>query len=174
MDIQRGLDDYTLDVGLTYLDNEPLVHVRTIPLYRERYGLLTRVDGPMGALGPSVARRRRAAALPPHGRHAEPTHRRRKLSCGRSRSATTHRIELHRGLDPPGPGTFSSVLPEAMVATLGPSTGVVAIPLVEPDASQSVGLIVSDRDPLTPLAAAFLGIAEAVDPDELMRGPIKS
>ena len=35
-------------------------------------------------------------------------------------------------------------------------------PLVEPDASQSVGLIVPDRDPPTPLAAAFLAVAESV------------
>ena len=28
VDIQRGLDDFTLDAGLTYLDNEPLARVR--------------------------------------------------------------------------------------------------------------------------------------------------
>ncbi len=38
--IQRGLDEFTLDAGVTYLDNEPLVAVRTQPLYRERYVLL--------------------------------------------------------------------------------------------------------------------------------------
>ena len=37
VDIQRGLDDFTLDAGLTYLDNEPLARVRGIPLYSERY-----------------------------------------------------------------------------------------------------------------------------------------
>jgi DNA-binding transcriptional LysR family regulator len=42
---QRGLDDFTLDVGVTYLDNEPLSSVRTIPLYRESYFLFTPADG---------------------------------------------------------------------------------------------------------------------------------
>ena len=30
--IERGLDDYSLDVGLTYFDSEPLCGVRTLPL----------------------------------------------------------------------------------------------------------------------------------------------
>ena len=47
IDIQRGLDDFSLDAGVTYLDNEPLTHVRTIPLYRERFFLFTPADGPL-------------------------------------------------------------------------------------------------------------------------------
>src|SRR4051812_35243164 len=37
IDIQNGLDEFRLDAGITYLDNEPLAHVRTVPLYREQY-----------------------------------------------------------------------------------------------------------------------------------------
>ena len=40
VDIQRGLDDFELHAGVTYLDNEPLAHVRSLPLYQERYVLL--------------------------------------------------------------------------------------------------------------------------------------
>ena len=36
IEIQRRLDEFGLDVGVTYLDNEPLARVRTLPLYRER------------------------------------------------------------------------------------------------------------------------------------------
>src|SRR5260370_19262 len=46
IEIQRGLDEFDLEVGLTYLDNEPLRNVRTVPLYHERYLLLTPADGP--------------------------------------------------------------------------------------------------------------------------------
>jgi DNA-binding transcriptional LysR family regulator len=45
-EIQRELDEFELDVGVTYLDNEPLSHVRMVPLYTERYFLLARRDGP--------------------------------------------------------------------------------------------------------------------------------
>jgi DNA-binding transcriptional LysR family regulator len=48
MQIERGLQAFDLDVGFTYLDSEPLTGVRALPLYRERYVLLTRADGPFG------------------------------------------------------------------------------------------------------------------------------
>jgi hypothetical protein len=31
--IQKGLDSFEIDAGVTYLDNEPLDHVRRMPLY---------------------------------------------------------------------------------------------------------------------------------------------
>jgi hypothetical protein len=37
------------------------------------------------------------------------------------------------------------------------------IPLVEPDASQALGVIVPDRQPLTPVARAFLDVAKTLD-----------
>ena len=45
-EIQRGLDEFQLDAGVTYLDNEPLRGVRATPLYTERYILLTPSSGP--------------------------------------------------------------------------------------------------------------------------------
>jgi len=42
--IQEAIDNFDLDVGLTYLDNEPLEHVIAKPLYAETYVLLTRAD----------------------------------------------------------------------------------------------------------------------------------
>src|SRR5579871_2049707 len=41
-EILQLLSNLEIDAGLTYLDNEPLGKVSTIPLYRERYCLLTR------------------------------------------------------------------------------------------------------------------------------------
>jgi DNA-binding transcriptional LysR family regulator len=46
IEIQRGLDAFELDIGMTYLDNEPLINVRALPLYWERYVLLTSATGP--------------------------------------------------------------------------------------------------------------------------------
>ncbi len=42
--IQKGLDAFELDAGVTYLDNEPLEHVRRVPLYKERYVFVTSAD----------------------------------------------------------------------------------------------------------------------------------
>ena len=46
--IERGLDEFELELGVTYLDSEPLRGVRTLPLYREHYVLLTEAAGPFG------------------------------------------------------------------------------------------------------------------------------
>jgi len=40
-EIQRGIDTFDLDIGLTYLDNEPLSRVRTLPVYRDRFVFIT-------------------------------------------------------------------------------------------------------------------------------------
>jgi len=40
-EIQALLDNLQIDVGITYLDNEPLGRVTSIPLYYERYHLVT-------------------------------------------------------------------------------------------------------------------------------------
>jgi DNA-binding transcriptional LysR family regulator len=42
------LENLEVDAGVTYLDNEPVGRVTQIPLYRERYRLLTSADAPLG------------------------------------------------------------------------------------------------------------------------------
>lgn len=54
IEIQRGLDRFELDAGLTYLENEPLSHVRKTALYSERYVFVTSRSGPWGD-APSIA-----------------------------------------------------------------------------------------------------------------------
>jgi len=167
VDIQRGLDDFSLDAGLTYLDNEPLVHVRSVPLYHERYMLVTPANGPMK--GRDAVTWREAAALPlcllspeNQGRRIVDRHFREAGAIARPRVESNSLVALCAH---PRLGTLSSVLPEALVATLGPLPDVRAIPLVEPEASHSVGLIVPEREPLVPIAAAIFRIAQAIDAD---------
>ncbi|MCC5964302.1 MAG: LysR family transcriptional regulator, partial [Rhodobacteraceae bacterium] len=47
IEILQQIDRLQLDAGVSYLDNEPLGRVVTVPLYTERYLLLTRPDHPM-------------------------------------------------------------------------------------------------------------------------------
>ncbi len=46
-DIFSLIDNLEADAGLTYIDNEPLGRVTTVPLYTEHYQLLTAAGGPM-------------------------------------------------------------------------------------------------------------------------------
>jgi DNA-binding transcriptional LysR family regulator len=42
------LENFEIDAGLTYIDNEPLPRLNIVPLYRERYRLLIAADQPLG------------------------------------------------------------------------------------------------------------------------------
>jgi DNA-binding transcriptional LysR family regulator len=56
-------------------------------------------------------------------------------------------------------GQWASIMPAKLADTLGLTESVRAIPIVEPDATHAVGLVVPDRDTTTPLIGAL--IAEA-------------
>ncbi|HVJ52036.1 MAG TPA: LysR family transcriptional regulator [Aliidongia sp.] len=168
--IQRGLDDFGLDVGLTYLDNEPLSRVRALPLYEERYVLLTRGDGPL-AERKSISWQE-AATLPLC--LLTPDMQNRRILNGHfaaagveinARIETNSLITLWSHLRFSG---WSSILPHTFMLLLREMDGLVGIPLSEPTAHHMVGLVVPDRDPLPPVAQAFLDFAKKLDLPELL------
>ena len=171
-EIQRGLDDFTLDAGLTYLDNEPLAHVRRLPLYRERYLLLTPEDGPLADR--TTVSWREAAALPLC--LLTPDMQGRRIVDGYFRAAgvaphpaveTNSIVTLCSHLRA---GGWSSVMPHSILYLVGQLPGTRAIPLVEPEAAQVVGLIAPERDPLPPLTAALFALAHDAGLDGALAG----
>ena len=40
--IEENLHDFKLDIGFTYLENEPIMNVEKLPLYKEKYFLVTK------------------------------------------------------------------------------------------------------------------------------------
>jgi len=165
IEIQRGLDDFSLDIGVTYLDNEPLARVRRFQLYTERYVLLMRSGGespnrqsitwseaaaqPLCLLT-SDMQNRRIIDMHFHEAGAD------VQAVIETNSLITLWSHLHFG-------DWSTVVPHSFLPLLGEMTGLVALPLMEPDASHAVGLVASDRDPLPPIARAFLDVAKQFD-----------
>ncbi|WP_029354578.1 LysR family transcriptional regulator [Bosea sp. 117] len=166
--IQRGLDELDLDAGITYLENEPLSHVRRIDLYRERYVFVTRSDG-------KLARR---ATIGWVEAAAEPL-------CLLTQDMQNRRIldqVLHNAGIASQPvvetnsftgiwafvrrGGCASIVPLACLRGLG-RDDLVGIPLVEPDYTQPIGLVVSERDPLSPVAAALFKLTRNLALDHL-------
>jgi DNA-binding transcriptional LysR family regulator len=161
IDIQRGIDEFILDVGVTYLDNEPLSRVRTLPLYEERYLLLTGSDSPLAAhrqvswadaatlplclLTPDM-QNRRILDLHFHQAGAE-VH-----AVVETNSLMTVWSHLRMG-------GLSTVVPESFLLLLGDFKGLIALPLTEPAPTHLIGLVASDREPLPPIAHAFLEAA---------------
>ncbi len=56
-------------------------------------------------------------------------------------------------------GRWASVMPFRLAATLGLTEVLRAIPIVEPDASHMIGLLVPSRQPMKPLTAALVEVS---------------
>jgi hypothetical protein len=59
-------------------------------------------------------------------------------------------------------GRWASVMPAKLAETLGLTDTLRAIPITEPEAVQTIGLVVPSREPMTPLAAALVAEAKRV------------
>lgn len=161
IEVLSMLENLEVDAGLSYIDNEPLGRVRTVPLYNEQYRLLTSADSPLGdraqvtwaevsriplcLLTPDMQNRRIInSLLRAVGGEPEPTLESNSMIVLFSHVRT---------------GRWASVMPEKLANTLGLTERLRSIPIVEPEAVHSIGLIIPNREPMMPLTAAL--VAEA-------------
>ncbi|WP_046469625.1 LysR family transcriptional regulator [Allosalinactinospora lopnorensis] len=165
VEIQRSLSGFEIDVGATYIDNEPLANVRKIPLYEERYLLLTSAEGrfadrdsltwfeaaqiPLCLLSPDMQNRRILNEAF------------RKAGCEPTPTVETNSVTAL--CSHVRDGAWSAVMSHAWLYLSGVPDGMRAIPLVEPEISQQVGLVVYDREPEPVLARALLETARGLD-----------
>ena len=161
IEVLRLLENLEVDAGLTYLDNEPVGRVNTVPLYFEEYRLLTSASGALGhrksvtwaevgqvplcLLTPDMQNRRIIDGL--------------LRSAGREPSPTLESNSMIALFAHVRTGKWASIMPAKLAETLGLTDMVRSIPIVEPAATHAVGLVVSHREPQTPLMTAL--VAEA-------------
>ena len=160
IEIQKGLDQFELDAGITYLESEPLHGVLHRELYVERYVLLTPEHGPLG--GRTSATWREAADLPLCLLTPNMQNRRildgvfKSLDCSpRPQLETNSVVNLCAHVRS---GRLSSIVPKTLIQVLGMPSGAVALDLVQPEVSRKVGLIVPNREPLPPISLALFSL----------------
>jgi DNA-binding transcriptional LysR family regulator len=165
VEIQRGLDDFTIDAGITYLDNEALSRVRTQPLVRERYVLVTHDEGIV--VGLNSVSWAQAATLPLC--LLTPAMQNRRIVDANFRAAgaeiqaaieTNSLITLWSHIRF---GHWSTVVPNTFLLLMQQLEGVIALPLVAPEVTHVLGLVVPDREPIPPLARELLEVAKVLD-----------
>lgn len=163
--LQQALNDFEIDGGLTYLDTEPLDRVISAPLYEERYVFLTQpthalarrvsltwaeaLNEPLCLLTPDMQNRRiidRVAAAA--GLRANP------------RLISDSLVGLWAQV---AQGHWSSIVPDSLPAMFGGNAGVRSIRLTDPEHVETVGLVVPDREPRSPMVDALLTISRAID-----------
>jgi len=160
-EILEAIENLSIDAGISYLDNEPVGRVTTVPLFSERYCLVVpaghalagrdrlgwaEVAGlPLCLLTPDMQNRRLIDRhLEEAGVAIEP----------RIESNSITLLVAHLRA-----GDWATILP-ARAAELHTSDGVLrAIPLSEPDVAHAVGLLAPWREPHTPVLAALLQAA---------------
>ncbi len=161
VEVFRLLENLEVDAGLTYLDNEPLGRVNTIPLYLEEYRLLTARDGVLGdrdtvtwsevgriplcLLTPDMQNRRIIDGL--------------LREMGTEPSPTLESNSMIVLFAHVRTGKWSSIMPAKIAETLGLTDNVRSIPIIAPAVTHAVGLVVPHREPMTPLVTAL--VAEA-------------
>jgi DNA-binding transcriptional LysR family regulator len=158
IEILTLLDNLEIDAGVTYVDNEPLGRVTAVPLYHERYQLLTAADAPLGnrqrvtwaevsqvplcLLTPDMQNRRIIDGL--------------LRSAGGAANPTLESNSMIVLFAHVRTGRWASVMPARLAETLGLTATIRAIPIVEPEAVHTIGLVVPAREPMTPLNAALV------------------
>ncbi|HEU0222847.1 MAG TPA: LysR family transcriptional regulator [Paracoccaceae bacterium] len=168
-EILQHLNDFTIDAGLTYLDNEPVPGLLAKPLYTERYRLFVRAEHPLAA--------RRSLRWGEAAQHPlcllTPNMQNRRIidaTFRRAGARVTAEIESNSVVTLCAHVRVSglaTVLPEYFAGILG--AGLRAIPLTEPKVEHAVGLVTLDRDPLPRLVAALMQAAEGYRlPPELL------
>lgn len=166
-EIVTGIEDFEIDLGITYLDDERLDRIDRQPLYDERYCLVTR-SGNRFSENASVTWAE-AASIP---------------LCLLSNTMQNRRI-LNRLLGSGGApfetvlesnsmialiahartGQFATIMPFRSAEILGLGDPMRTIPIVDPDVSYRIGLVAARRDPRPPLVAAFWDEASRVKLD---------
>jgi len=186
-EIQRGLDAFELEAGITYLDNEPLENVRARPLYRERYFLI------QGNTGPGSGADKNAPGKSPAGKSGAEkggalaaTARWREAAglplCLLSRDMQNRRIidSVFRGLGSEPRAQIEANSPLSLIAHTRSSNIATILPLsflslitgmpelrirrlVEPEPSPQIGLVYSDREPVPAVVKTLLNSIRRLD-----------
>jgi DNA-binding transcriptional LysR family regulator len=161
VEILAQIESLELDAGITYLDNEPLGRVAQVPLYTEFYRLLC-------APGSPLAERQQVtwAELTdqPLCLLTSDMQNRRIVNqhLAEAGAAVTPQVESNSTIALIAhvqTGKWASIVPTKLAGLLL-AGGLVAVPIVEPEAEHLVGLVTARRDPLTPVLAALLAEAE--------------
>ena len=155
--ILRDLAAFELDAGITYIDNEPLEHVRTLAIYDEQYVAIVPGSSPLAAL--DVVTWKQAATLPLCLMRDDMQNRR---IFDAAFAAVGCRADVRIEVDSMmakisylAAGSLASILPRSLVRWIQAVPGMRAIPLVEPEISKVVGLVIVDRAPVPALIEAF-------------------
>jgi len=158
LQVLSQIENLEIDAGISYLDNEPLGRVTTVPLYSERYHLIAAAGTPLAdqesvtwkqvsslrlcLLTPDMQNRRIINKhMAEAGVEAKPTLESNSMIVLFSHIRT---------------GQWASIMPRNLAESFGFPKQIRIIPITDPEPEHLVGLIATHREPHTPLVSALL------------------
>jgi len=160
--IRRGLDDFSLDAGITYIDGEADPGFRIQPLYDETYVLLS---------PPDFAPRRKgtvtwaeAAALPLCLLTRDMNNRRIIDAVFADVGAVPRPVmetnAFTAAFSQVASGAAATIAPVKLADSLPLAPETVRLDLVEPTARHRIGLVTAEREPVPPSLTALAHVLE--------------
>jgi DNA-binding transcriptional LysR family regulator len=162
--IHQGLEDFSLDAGVAYLDLQRPAALSAEPLYGERYVLLA---------PPHLAPRREGTAswaeaiTLPLSLLTRNMRNRRILDgifeahVGRLPQPALETNDFTAALVQVARGATATIIPELLADVLPLGADVVRLPLAEPEVTTPIGLLIADREPLPPVVLALIAALRA-------------
>ena len=162
IEVLEGLKAHSIDVGISYLDNEPVEFHTTLPLYEERYCVIVRAghslsgrpsvtwtevaDGPLCLLNAEMQNRRIIN--------------RAFRDVGANPRCQVETTSMSNILGHVLRSGLIGIVPQDFLASIGGNPGVASIPLDGPEVHHTIGLITLDRNPQPPAIAALYKACE--------------
>ncbi|MYZ49204.1 LysR family transcriptional regulator [Rhizobiales bacterium L72] len=163
-EVLQGLAAFAFDGGISYLDDEAAGGALVVPLYPERYRLFCGRGHPLA--GRDVVEWREAARHPLGLLTPDMQNRRildatfEGLGCRPDPDVESNSVvALYAQMRLNG---LACILPEHFELLFDPTDRIAAIPLVAPEVEHPVGLLVSDRDPLSPVVTSLVEVARTL------------
>jgi DNA-binding transcriptional LysR family regulator len=160
-DVLRALEEYSIDVAITYIDQDSIRCGRSHPLYAESYALLTR----KGTLGPGKKQISwEEAARLPLCFLAPEMQQRGSLPAGLFGHASPNLPHMETNsvdalYSQVRSGAWSAVVPRSLASIADNSDDLEMVALPRPGRPARVGVVMPDRELSSPLAEAFFRIA---------------
>lgn len=163
--MKLGLTNFELDVGLTYLEHEPLERLKTLPLYEERWSLLVPDNDWLGGKDRTSVTWAEAAELPlcllSPSMHERQIMDKAFESIGgvprpRLESNSIYNLAAHVMH-----GELATVIPSRFVQEMNAFPDTRHMRLEEPILSQKVGLVWAEGDPMLPMTKSLVTLMES-------------
>ncbi len=159
-----ALERFEIDVGMTYLNNDSLGKLKTLPFYAESYCLTThKKNKPHNCtrISWSEAAQFRLCLLTDDMQNRRILNN-RFFQDGIKVNPMLEANSLMALLAHIRTGKWSSILPLSLANLISDNREFITIPMEEPQIRHKIGLVALPRNPTTPIIAAFLKEVESI------------